>query len=404
MKSKILSRKILIILFSCSFVAQADNPAEDAVEINSINEFVNNSKIDLSFRLRSEYVDTDTAKKETFAHTLKSRLTLTTAEVVGFSALLEGDSVVHLNDEFNDKENGNTEYNVVPDQEENQLNQVYIQYAGFDSLVRVGNQRIALDNQRHVGNVAFRQDEATYDAISVSNRALKNTVLFLAVADNRNTITNDNTEEGIILFNAKYTFSPDLSTSAYYYAIQDTNGIKGLDFDTYGVRSTGNVNRFLFAAELATQNKSTASDDFNTLYYHLSAGTKLGAIKATLGYEAFGSDRGRAAFATPLGTNHKFFGWTDVFLSGGDNDGIDDVYASAASMIAGIKVVGQLHNYHTSQNRDPLGSEIGIMLDKSFGSYGAALKLAQYFASDYAEDNLAKADTVKIWLSANAKF
>ena len=84
MKRKILSRKILIILFSCSFMAQADDPEEDAVEINSINEFVNHSKIDLSFRLRSEYVDTDTAKKETFAHTLKSRLTLTTAEVVGF--------------------------------------------------------------------------------------------------------------------------------------------------------------------------------------------------------------------------------------------------------------------------------------------------------------------------------
>ncbi len=399
MKKTLLATSIASIALSSSLSVQAQ----------SFDEFVKSGNVDLNFRYRVESADVKGGADAALANTLKSRATIKTGNLYGFSALVEGDNVFQLTDDFFDGgENGtkNTEYDLVLDQETTQLNQAYLQFDAGDTSIKGGNQRILLDNQRHIGGVAFRQDEATFDAVSVTTKTLANTTVFAAVANNRNNIKNENTEESISLLNMKYSFDKDLSASVYYYGITDVNTPdSGVDLDTFGVRSTGAIESISFEAELATQNKTTAGGgDFDSLYYHINAGTKLGVVKATIGYEAFGSDNGKAAFATPLGTNHKFFGWSDVFLTGADNDGIQDFYASGVSMVSGIKVVGQLHNFSTSENGDALGNEIGVMVDKKFGTYGANLKVAQYFASNYAENNLNKADTTKIWLTASAKF
>jgi len=396
MKKSLLTSSIAAIVLSSSMSVQAQ----------TFDDFVKGSAVDLNFRFRTESVDTDSTKETALANTLKSRLTFKSADIAGLSVLIEGDNVFHINDDFNDKENGNTEYNLVLDQETTQLNQAYAQFVGFDSTIKAGNQRILLDNQRHVGGVAFRQDEATFDAVSISSKAFDNLTIFAAIANNRNTITNDNTEESINLLNVKYSIDQDVSASVFYYGIKDVGQPdSGTDFDTFGIRSSGAIEGIRFEAELATQNKTTAAGgDFDSLYYHINAGTKLGAVKATLGYEAFGSDNGEAAFATPLGTNHKFLGWSDAFLTGGDNDGIQDFYASGVSMISGIKLVAQFHNFSTAENGDALGNELGFMMNKNFSNYSANLKVAQYLASDYAENNLSKADTTKIWFTASAKF
>ncbi len=372
-----------------------------SVQAESFDEFVKGSSVDLNFRYRVESADVEGGADAALANTLKSRATFKSGDLSGFSVLVEGDNVLQLTDDFYDKENGNTatEYDLVLDQETTQINQAYIQYSGFDSTVKAGNQRIVLDNQRHVGGVAFRQDEATFDAISITNKSIEGATIFAAIANNRNTITDDNTEESITLLNAKYAINKELSATAFYYGIGDVGGTDGLDLDTFGVRATGTAGEISFEAELASQNKTTsAGGDFSTLYYHLNAGTKLGTVKATLGYEAFGSDDGQAAFATPLGTNHKFFGWSDAYLGGAGNNGIQDIYASAVTKVAGIKLVGQLHKFDAIEGSADLGTELGFVAAKKFGSYGASLKVAQLADSDI------KADTTKIWLTGSAKF
>jgi len=211
MKKTLLSTSIAAVALSSSLNVQAE----------SFDEVVKGSKIDLNFRFRTESVDTDSAAKAALANTLKSRLTFSSGEYAGVSVLIEGDNTFHITDDFNDKENGNTEYNVVLDQETTQFNQAYVQYNGFGSTVKLGNQRILLDNQRHVGGVGFRQDEATFDAVSVKNTSIENLTIFAAFANNRNFITNANTEEAISLLNAKYKVSDELSATAYYYGIDD---------------------------------------------------------------------------------------------------------------------------------------------------------------------------------------
>jgi hypothetical protein len=396
MKKTLLASSIAIITLSSALNTQAEN----------FNQVIDDSKVDVNFRLRVESVDQDNALDNALAATLKSRVTFESGAYNGFSALVEGDNVLHIIDDFNDGNgNGNTQYSTVVDPETTQFNQAYIQYSGFESTIKVGNQRIVLDNQRHVGGVAWRQDEATFDAVSVKNTSIEKTTLFAAAANNRNTIKNENTEESIILLNAKYAQSKDLAVTGFYYSIADTNGIDGLDFDTLGLRATGMAAGFGYEAELASQSKETAAGgDYSTLYYHLNGSKKFSSVKATLGYEVFGSDDGTAAFATPLGTNHKFFGWTDTYLTGAGDNGIEDIYLSAVTKVSGVKLVGQLHNFSSNEGGDALGNELGFVVAKNFDNYGVDLKVAQYLASNFAENNLNKVDTTKIWLTGTAKF
>ncbi len=374
-----------------------------SAQAQSISELINNSNINFNFRLRSESADLDNdTSKSALANTLRSRITFQSTEFHGLSLLVEGDNTLHLTDDFYDKDGPNQgNYDVVLDQETNQLNQAYIQYQGFNSNLKAGNQRINLDNQRHVGAVAFRQDEATFDAISVTNKAIDNATIYLALANNRNTITNANTQEDIHLLNVKYTINKKASASVYYYGIDDTN-VKnsGVDFDTLGVRTLSSVGDIMLEAEFASQNKSTNTADTTSLYYNLSVAKKISGVKTKLGYEVFGSDDGKAAFSTPLGTNHKFFGWSDKFLTGNGNEGIKDLNVSAATKLNNIKLVAQLHKFDAENSNNDLGSEVGFLAGKQFSGYSTSFKLAHYFSTKESGD----VDITKFWLTASAKF
>jgi len=372
-----------------------------SVQAQSMDNLIKSSSLDLNFRIRAESVDIDNGTTDSaLANTLKSRATFKSGDMYGLSLLIEGDSTLHISDEFYDKDGKNDDnYDLVLDQETTQLNQAYIQYNNFSSVIKAGNQRINLDNQRHVGGVAFRQDEATFDAISISNKSIDDIRVFLAIANNRNSITNANTEEDIVLLNVKYALSKSAAISGYFYDIKDTNGIADLDFATFGVRAAGKQESSItFEAELASQEKSTGTADFTSLYYNISVGTAIAGVTTKLGYEAFGSDDGEAAFATPLGTNHKFFGWSDIYLTGAGNNGIQDLNLSAVTKVSGVKLVAQFHKFDALEGGDDLGTEFGFMAAKKFGTYSASVKVAQLSDSD------TKNDTTKLWLTGTAKF
>lgn len=370
------------------------------VQAQTLDQFVKDTSIDLNFRYRVESSDVDNDKDAALANTLKSRLTLQTGEIAGLSVLVEGDNVLHITDDFNDGENGNTQYNNVADQETTQLNQAYLQYNGFDTTVKLGNQRINLDNQRHVGGVAFRQDEATFDALVVQNKSMDDTTITLGVANNRNKITNENTEEDIAIVNVKYQVNPDLATTGFLYQLDKGTSVG----QTLGVRAIGKAADVSYEAELARQTNDLT--DHAPLYLHLSASKKLGSVNTKVGYERLGSDDDEGvdlAFGTPLGTNHKFLGWSDVYLTGAGENGIQDLYLNAATKVSGVKIVGQLHKFDAVEGGADLGSEIGLLVSKKIQNYGVSLKLAQFLATDESEA-MDKKDTTKVWLTGTAKF
>ncbi len=385
MKKTILASAISSLALSSAISVQAQN----------FDELVNASSIDVSFRYRVESANVDDAtdKDTALANTLKSRVTFKSGNIAGFSVLVEGDNVLHITEDFNSTENNETAYDVVKDPETTQINQAFLQYKNDSNTVTLGNQRINLDNQRHVGGVAFRQDEQTFDAVTLVNTSIDKTTIVAGFANNVNTITNDNAELDVTILNVKYAASPELSATTFYYGAEDESGET---LNTLGLRATGKIEGIKYEAEVASQNES--SGDTTTLYYNLSAATDVAGITAKVGLEVFGSDNGDAAFATPLGTNHKFFGWSDAYLGGAGSNGIQDLNLSAVTKVSGIKLVAQLHKFDAIEGSQDLGTELGFLAAKKFGTYGASIKVAQLTGSDM------KDDTTKLWLTGTAKF
>ena len=160
-----------------------------AEEAGSITEAITGGTAHLNFRLRYENVDQDGISNDAEAFTLKTRINYKTGSYNNFHLFVEVDNVSHIgNDKFNDVRNGNGTYPVVADPNGTDVNQAYVAYGGPDTTVKFGRQRILLDTQRYVGGVGWRQNEQTYDALSIVNKSLANTTLTYAYINKVNRI------------------------------------------------------------------------------------------------------------------------------------------------------------------------------------------------------------------------
>jgi hypothetical protein len=85
----------------------------------------------------------------------------------GFSLLAEGESTIPLVDDYNDTLPGNgvEPFPIVADPGNVELNRLQVGYMKNGTGFTLGRQRIVLDNARFVGNVGWRDNEQTYDAV-----------------------------------------------------------------------------------------------------------------------------------------------------------------------------------------------------------------------------------------------
>ncbi|WP_415911674.1 alginate export family protein [Neptuniibacter sp. QD37_11] len=384
-------------LLLATATAAISTPSAYAAE--SIAEAFQNGETSVSFRLRYEDVEDDSAAEDANALTLKSRLTFKTDEFKSVSALVEVDDVTELDDvEYNDGVNGMGTKTKIVDPEGTEVNQAYLAFTGLsDTTVKVGRQRILLDNQRFVGGVGFRQNEQTYDSLSVKNSSLTDTDVFYAYINDVHGITGSDSKHKTHLLNVKYKGLPFGALTGYYYNFEEDK-VDGYDLDTYGVRLSGSQDagntKLLYTAEYATQDQNNGSKPD---YYLLEGGVKVSGVTAKLGFEVLESDNDKG-FNTPLATKHKFQGWADQFLAT-PTDGIEDLYVSVGTKLAGVKLLAVYHDYEAEDSGADLGSELGFLAAKKFGkNYGLSLKYADYDAGD------TKDDKSKLWLTATAKF
>ena len=134
-------------------------------------------KAKVDFRLRYEAVDQENALADADALTLRTRLNYTTGTANGFSAVIEFEDVRSVLgvDDYSVPPSGVNPgvYSVIADPESTELDQAYIQYTNGQTTAKMGRQVIALDNQRFVGHVGWRQDRQVFDAIGVKHKFSK---------------------------------------------------------------------------------------------------------------------------------------------------------------------------------------------------------------------------------------
>ncbi len=348
----------------------------------------------IDIRARYEFGDVD-GLDPSHAFTIRERLGLKTMEWNGFSALIEGEFSQAAIDDFNGGAAGADPFDpansLIADPETNELNQAWLQYSGFDTTARVGRQRIILDNAAFIGNVGWRQNEQTYDAVSLSNQSINGLTLNYAFIDQVNRIFGSEADgpklpnvqdlgSEIHLLNGSYTGISGVTLGAYVY-LMDFDDYDDWDNDTFGVSAKSDVGGFTFYGELAWQNDAgPASDDHEAIYAHGTVTRTFGTQSLTLGTEFLDS-----GFQTPLATLHAFNGFADVFVgprANGTHGGLTDIYLTHLLPVAwGIKWANSLHAYGDNSASADLGWEIDSVLTKKFDDHFTGIVKVAHFES-----------------------
>jgi len=387
----------------------------------SLDEALTSGETHIALRYRYEFVDQDfnTASGAPFtddahASTLRVRLNHRSGAWRDWSAFGEFDYIGELlfKDFNNTVDPGRGQYPVVADPKGADLNQLYLDYIGFaDTTLRIGRQRITLDNHRFVGNVVWRQNEQTYDAISGTFKGLARTEIFYAYVGTANRIFGERSAVGkdhmnTHLLNVNIGLNDSWKVIPYVYYI-DSDDFAAFSTSTVGARVTGKLKagdgNVALAGEAATQSEAgNAPVDFNARYYHADAMWTLGnGLSLGAGFESLGGDDTVAgkAFRTPLATGHAFQGWADQFLVT-PNAGIDDVYGKVGYKTGKWSFLGVYHDFSAQTGGADWGTELDAVASRKLGDRYSLMFKAAWFNAD----NAAYSDVTKLWLMLTADY
>jgi hypothetical protein len=402
------------------------NTKEKKVEHKSrqnFSEAVTQGTPRLNVRYRYEWVDQDSFSKDAHASTIRTRLGYLTGEYLGFQTFIEmEDTHTLFRDDYNTPVGSphgpkNPDRPVVSDPEFIEINQFWLDYSlPFDTRIRLGRQKIILDDARFIGNVGWAQNEQTFDGVTLQNKGLSNIRFFYGYLTQVNTIIGDvethskmdkhmkshiinvslESVENIPLLGHTW-----LKLAGYGYFIHFD---KGIEPDTLGLFLEGNsqiINQanLLYHFQYASQKDHLAmmNIDTETEYYRIELGSHFSRFTINAGYEVMTSDNGTWAFQTPLawGYNnenkylnmpHRFNGWTHKF-EWIPMDGLKDIFVSLEMTLAGIRMRGEYHEFSAERNSTKYGTETDVMAIKQLGKpFTIGLIYADYRADNFSDD------------------
>lgn len=364
----------------------------------------------LAARLRYEWVDQANLPKKAEAVTFRLR---GGAEIKAgdFAFLAEGEGTAALVDRYNDTlpKNGVEPFPTIADPETLELNRLQVSYLHKGTGVTLGRQRIVLDNARFVGNVGWRQNEQTFDAVR-GQAKIGPVSLDATYSRSQRTVFGIDSPNGhfdgdLVFLNGGIKL-PAIEAKAFAYLL-DYDTRLAFSSQTYGVLVKGAIPlpgfKLNAMASYAVQSDYGANPvDYRADYLNAELGTEVRGFGLTAGYEQLGSDHGIAAVQTPLATLHAFNGWADLFLTTPAR-GLRDYYAGAGYKFAvpalpGLKADLTYHRFDSDFGQLDYGDEWDASLGFKLGSVALLAKYADYSANAFGSD------TQKVWLQAEAMF
>jgi len=367
-------------------------------------------------RLRYESVDQDGKSENADALTLRMRAGAE-FKTHGLSILAEAEGTLAIVDDYNDTIAGNgvEPFPVVADPDNVELNRLQVGFMGPGGTVTFGRQRIILDNARFVGNVGWRQNEQTFDAIRGQTK-IGPVALDATYAISQRTIfgvdsPNRHFDGDMFLINAGVD-TKVVKAKAFAYLLEFDDRV-AFSSQTYGGLATGAIplgESFKLNFMLSYAHQSDYENnpvDYSADYIAAELGASVSGFGIKAGYEELGSDNGIAAFQTPLATLHAFNGWADLFLST-PASGLRDYYGGISKKFDGVKLLPGLnaavvyHKFESDVGSINYGQEWDASLGFKIGPVGI---LAKYGNFDASSDLLnTTVDTEKFWLQAEIKY
>jgi hypothetical protein len=381
------SRRALAVVAAGALLLPASSSFADAGK--DLMDALSGGKATFNLRTRAEIADAE-GLSEAQAYTARLRVGYGTAAYHGFSAYADMEHIGAVSErKYWDKNGPNTfGETAIADPEDTQLNQAYLKFQSDDLGLTVigGRQRIILDDSRFVGNVGWRQNEQTYDAVTLKGSfGVKDLELFYSYifdvkrifGDQGTNVKTRDFDSESHLINASYSGLPFGKVTAFAYILDFNKSAfaKGNSSNTYGVRLAGKQ-KFSDDLSLGYQGSYAYQVDgggnpADYKAHYLLADVNLGfkpAGQFGIGYELQSSDHGMGSFTTPLATLHKFNGFADVFLTSNSTGGLEDSYVYyAAPQFFGIKAKIAYHRFDSDVGgTTKLGEEVDVVVSRGF--------------------------------------
>jgi len=364
-------------------------------------------------RLRYESVGQDGLAADADALTLRVRAGIE-AKSGPWSALIEGQGNVAIADDYFDGLHGPAARPLIADPQNIALSRAQLRFSQPAFTLTAGRQRLAFDDERFVGSVAFRQNGQSFDAVRAEIAPVKGVKADLAYAWSVRTIwgidgagARQQAVSGNNLFGNLSVATPAGKLAAFAYLVdQDEAAMQGyrLSSQSYGLRFEGSqpVGKAKLAYQLSYARQSDwhrHPNDYAADYWLADIAADFGGPRVGAGYEILGADDGAAltSFQTPLATGFKFQGWADKFLTT-PPDGVRDLYASAGwswkavGPLQGVTLQAVYHDYRSDRASRAYGDEIDLLASAKLGKCTASARYANYDADGFATD------TEKFWL------
>lgn len=405
--SRALSVALLTLVTAGNQVsADTTQAIEDALK------FGNGGAVKIDTNYRYENVDQDQGAARTAnANTLRTRLGLLSPVFYGLQGYVEYEGTHALQSDYNNGRGNKPGYSAVADPGYNELNQMWLSYAGVpDTVIKGGRQRIKLDDDRFIGNVGWRQLETTFDSVLITNKSLKNLTVNVGYIGNVQTFTSTTENINAPIVNANYNFGDYGNLIGYGYWLDYTESENyQKSSQTYGLRfiNSDKPKKFydhyslLYTAEWSYQQDYQHSSPYQANRFNLMSGFTAYNFSFQGAMEQLNGSGLNRTFDTPLGTNHAFQGWADLFLVT-PNDGIRDVFGTVSAKFMdndSLVLSGIYHDFTDDTGRVHYGKEWDFQAVKKFGKhYSLLAKYANYDADRFATD------TQKIWMQGNVNF
>ena len=362
--------------------------------------------------LRYETVDQDNVAGSADALTMRLRAG-GELKIGGLGILAEAEGTLAMIDNYNDTIPGNgvEPYPVVADPDNVELNRLQISYTAPGGSVTLGRQRIIHDNARFVGNVGWRQNEQTFDAVRGQTK-IGPVSLDATYAISQRTIygwesPNTEFEGNFWLLNGGLDLKT-LKIKGFAYLL-DYDKRLAFSSQTYGVTAAadiplGSAVKLNAKASFARQKDYALNPvSYSADYISAEVGATVAGFGLSAGYEELGSDGGVAAFQTPLATLHAFNGWADLFLTT-PAAGLRDYYGSIgrgfgdAGPLKGLSAKVTYHKFESDFGGVNYGGEWDASLGFKVKNYSVMLKYARYEAKGFATD------TEKFWAQVSFAY
>ena len=427
--------KNLSLALSAGLIALNTSSAS-AQDFSFLDEALKGAKPILDFRVRLETVDFESIDSDATALTARLRAGFETGSVFDTKFLIEVEHTEAIIEDFNSTINGlGGVFPVVADPDQTELNRFQLTNTSLkDTKITLGRQRIKLDDDRFIGNVGWRQNEQTFDALRVQNTPFKGAKLDVSYIDGVNRIFG--TESAIGQFNSEsfiangsYVVPTDgytLKLTAYAYLLDlgELGEVEEGVATAFGINNSSQTyggeilyKRGAYGLKLRYANQSDFGDrpiDYTADYFNAEIWGGYNKFSLRGGYEILGSDDGVASFSTPLATLHKFNGWADVFL-GTPPEGLQDLYVKAGykfgdfGPLKGVSGGVHYHSFSSDAGSLNFGQEIDAVLKAKIGNIGVLFKYADYQddgETEFLADGVTRRfnDERIFWAQASYKF